>query len=54
MLPAGTFQWQLPIVVGDVACNGSENSLLDCSVSQSGQCISGEGAAIVCQGKALH
>ena len=35
-----------------MTCEGSEKFLFDCSFSKSlGQCPSGEGAAIVCQGK---
>ena len=54
VLPAGKFEAEppLPKVVGDVECEGNESFLLSCPVSKPpGECPSGKGAAIVCQGK---
>ena len=52
VLPTGSFDVGLPIAVSDIACEGSEKFLLNCSVSEPpGVCESGEGAAVVCQGE---
>ena len=52
VLPTGSFDAGLPIVASEVECVGSEGLLLNCSVSiLPAHCESGEGAAIVCQGK---
>ena len=54
-LPTGSFDWELPIVISDVECEGNESSLLDCLVSlPPGECPSREGAAVVCQGRRWH
>ena len=55
VLPAGTFEAgaDQPVVLREVACNGNETSLDQCSHStSSGEC-SEQGAAVVCQGKPL-
>ena len=52
VLPSGSFEGALPNVLSDVACTGNENSLLNCSGNTIAvECVSGEGAAIVCQSK---
>ena len=52
VLPTGSFDEALPVVLSDVGCVGNESSLLDCPRStHSVECDSGEGAAIVCQGR---
>ena len=54
VLPTGSFSGALPTVLSDVACVGNESSLLNCSGNvASVECDSGEGAAIVCQGRFL-
>ena len=53
VVPAGTFDSDLPTVLTEVACSGSESSLLECNFSTSsvpGDCDE-PGAAIVCQGR---
>ena len=53
MLPTGSFGGALPIVLSDVECDGNESSVLSCPSNTTHiQCDSGEGAAIICQGKA--
>ena len=51
VLPTGSYDGALPLVLSDVVCIGNESTLLDCSPTLAVECISGEGAAIVCQGK---
>ena len=52
VLPTGSFNGALPVVLSDVACAGNESSLLNCSRNVvSVECDSGEGAAVVCQSK---
>ena len=52
VLPTGSFNGALPVVLSDVACVGNESSLLSCPGNiLAPECYSGEGAAIVCQGK---
>ena len=51
VLPTGSFDSALPVVLSDVGCVGMENSLLSCPANTTpGDCPSGKGAAIVCQG----
>ena len=52
ILPTGSFNGALPVVLSDVACVGNENSILNCSGNAiTVECDSGEGAAVVCQGE---
>ena len=34
----------------DVACDGTENSLLDCGYKKQDNCGRGEGAGVICEG----
>ena len=52
ILPTGSFDGELPIVLTDVVCQGNEESILQCPESTViGGCESGAGAAVVCQGE---
>ena len=53
-LPSGLFAGRLSSHLTDVGCNGSEPSLLSCSITLSEQCMSNEDAAVVCQGRVYH
>ena len=42
-------------MLSDVACEGNESSLLNClGRTSSIECVSGEGAAVVCQGESAE
>ena len=52
VLPTGSFGGALPLVLRDVECDGNESFILSCPSNTTHiQCDSGEGAAIICQGK---
>ena len=52
VLPTGSFDGALSIVLSDVACVGNESYILNCTGNIiAPECDSGEGAAVVCQGE---
>ena len=52
VLPTGSFDGALPIMLTDAVCEGNKESLLQCPESTNTEgCESGTGAAVVCQGK---
>ena len=52
-LASGLFAGRLSTHLTDIGCNGSEHSLLSCSITLSEQCISNQDAAVVCQGRCV-